>query len=235
MGDASLHGMETSSGARQYGVTHVLTKVLAMSPDRTPGPAHSRIQRPAGRAATDPERSASCVEDGTAGLERHRHHVRPGARDRARTGVQRGRAGSTLDRKSMGTGRELMARMARKLLSRSIGRSVSLPLSCRAACAGSCRSARPVPEAAGRPAPRSRSRRSEIAGRIPHPSSDEEGDTLNAVHAAGGSITRGRSSRGVPPVKRSGQCLCPPGRNLFFARGISRATLRRRLRVKDRC
>ena len=38
------------------------------------------------------------------------------ARDRARTGVQRGRAGSTLDRKSMGTGRELMARMARKLL-----------------------------------------------------------------------------------------------------------------------
>src|SRR5437660_7433161 len=80
MGDASLHGMETSSGGRQYGVTHVLTKVLAMSPDRTPGPAHSRIQRPAGRAATDPERSASCVEDGTAGLERHRHHVRRGLR-----------------------------------------------------------------------------------------------------------------------------------------------------------
>src|SRR2546421_336743 len=34
--------------------------------------------------------------------------------------------------------------------------------------------------------------------------SDEEGDTINAVHAAGGSITRGRSSRGVPRVKGSG-------------------------------
>jgi len=62
--------------------------------------------------------------------------------------------------------------------------------------------------------------------------SDEEGDTINAVHAAGRSITRGRSSRVVPRVKGSGYCLCPPGRNLFFAQGIPRATFGRRLGVK---
>jgi hypothetical protein len=58
MGDASLHGMGTSFGAHQCFGCYPCpwTKLLPMSPDRTPWRSNNSMQRTALRAAADAER-----------------------------------------------------------------------------------------------------------------------------------------------------------------------------------